>query len=284
MANNDLARAVYPVPPTLAQLLEDSTAAPSSLSIIYTEDEKAHIIHQSLTHLLENSIHALDQWYFATPPDLRSALEGHRTCLRLSTASNSYSGTSNGSTSSSSITITDLGVGMTRADLINLLGVGRPIPPQYKRDPSESNPGGDISGASTMSNINGSDAKSSTTTITTRQERIWHRKRLRQQRQRSSSRSGSTISTSTIEEDEDTINNTGEVDEGGEADVNVETDDARSLHSRLASVSQHVPPKEVVGGFYAAACALGVGVKVGTKVGGSRIVDFLFMESRAQPI
>lgn len=228
----------YPVPPDLAQLLEESTRFPPSWN---TDDDKLLFlaVHQSLSSILENAIHALDQWYFATPPRLR--LE-NRTCLRIS-----CTGTKN----TESITITDLGVGMTRADLINLLGVGRPIPPNsngnsnnctgnWRTTPRESSSSGDA--ASIISN----DSKS------TRQERMWHRKRFRQQ-QRGISFS-STISASTIDEEEE-----GDILHGPPHSAA----DVESSELTLLPIS---PLKNIIGGFYAAVCAVAIGVKVATKV------------------
>jgi hypothetical protein len=247
--SNDLSRACYPVPPNLAQLLEDyssTTNTNAACSNSLNSDEKALIVQQSLTHLLENAIHALDEWYFGAPPHLRSALAGHRTCLRLSC-------------SNKSITITDLGVGMTRADLINILGVGRPIPPShhnYYYTGAIVSPGGYSTASSTSRRSTIGEEVGAESGTTTRQERIWNRKRLRNQQLQLSSRSTISI-TSTIEEDEE--DNTAKKEGDGLEE--------EARFSSRGILSQHLPPKEILGGFYAAVCALGVGVKVGTKVG-----------------
>jgi hypothetical protein len=112
---HSVARATYPVPPPLAKLLQDATSS-SNMSFVDSP-------MQALTNILDNSIQALDQWYFGSLPSVRKALM-HRTCLRISAHSH---------TDQQTLTITDLGIGMTRADLINLLGVGRPIQAALRR-------------------------------------------------------------------------------------------------------------------------------------------------------
>lgn len=256
-----ISRTTYPVPPSLARALDELTSSSSSRFASLMEDNDHHhqqqtatataVLQKGLSYILENAIHALDRWYFATSPDVRSELS-HRTCLRLSS-----------DPSNASITITDLGIGMTRADLINLLGVGRPFPPNALSSTNSSEGDDDSSIKSTASN-------SSRSSSTSRLDRIWNRKRIRQQQQQqnvsrtvdasgrgkdrsrgrgvggfSSISSRSTISTSTIDEEEHVIPKEDE-------------NDHVVMESTLS--------KEWLGGFYAAVASLAVGVRVATKV------------------
>jgi hypothetical protein len=104
---HSIERASYPLRPNLSKMLQANAGDKKSSSSFSKKETAA----QALTNILENSIEALDRWYFSVNAKTRRTLS-HRTCLRISASGGE------------SVTITDLGVGMTRADLINLLGVG----------------------------------------------------------------------------------------------------------------------------------------------------------------
>jgi hypothetical protein len=168
---------------------------------------------------MDNSISALDQWYFGNLPSVRQALT-HRTCLRVSMDPLQHT-----------LTITDLGIGMTRADLINLLGVGRPM-------------------ANTP------------------------RQRKTKQKQRIASRSTSS-STISSEDDEDDY----------EDDTDDEEEEGQVQQAAAAAEAAAEDPQQPllrcktndIGGFYAAVCALAVGVKVSTKVRKQKATQFNFL-------
>jgi hypothetical protein len=168
----------------------------------------------ALQNLIENAIQALDQWYFTALPKQRTACAWtHRTCLRVSTCHEH-----------NSLTITDAGIGMTRADLINVLGVGRPQQqPQSQQQPNRKN-------------HNRKPAK----------------------------RTGSSATTSTSdEEDNDNDNDNDDEEEDSCENLNATSDE--NNNDRMQPQIPRCKTNDI-GGFYAALCTLGVGVKVGTKV------------------
>ena len=177
---HSVSHASYPIPQPLSRILQASM----SLSHIDDDDESNHqkVVETedtatALGELLENALQSIDALYFSAPPKVRALPEWkHRTCLRISASSQHKT-----------ITICDLGVGMTRADLINMLGVGRPL----------------NSASASGSGATGKKASSS--------------------------------------------------EESEESDGDEE--------NQVVSCK-----KTVLGGFYSALCALGVGVRVGTKV------------------
>jgi hypothetical protein len=74
-----------------------------------------------LQQIIENSMTALDTWFFTATPEIWKALGPHWMCLHVSCTDGR-------------ITITDLGVGLTRADLINLLGIGKYHVPKKNKE------------------------------------------------------------------------------------------------------------------------------------------------------
>jgi len=113
MANHDTSYYAFPLPVASALSLccNSSSSPPSSLSSIPT----------SVSALIGNAFYALDTLFFSTPAKVR-AKNSFKTIkltirihLTLPTA-----------TTPAVLHITDLGAGMTRADLINVLGVGSP--------------------------------------------------------------------------------------------------------------------------------------------------------------
>jgi hypothetical protein len=122
------------------------------------------------------------------------------------------------------LTLTDLGVGMTRADLINTLGIGK-----QQLQPSSAAP------AKESEKSNGD---------------------------------------STDEEDDDSSDDDDEEEEGGGDDDQSEDIFQSTADQQPAKPGQQQQAnseflkckREDIGGFYAALCALGLGVRVGTKV------------------
>ena len=71
-------------------------------------------LEQAMEQLLRNAFVAMDSMFFSTPAWQRKRPSfQHRTCIRIST-----------NIQQQTLTITDLGIGMTRSDLINSLGAG----------------------------------------------------------------------------------------------------------------------------------------------------------------
>jgi hypothetical protein len=117
--NTHIQRALYPLTSGLSKVLKVATGGVESSTATVLHKESPHT---ALQNVFQNCMTSLDQWYFSCSPVERKALQAHRTCLRVSTDEKD-----------NSVTITDLGVGMTRADLINLLGVGK-YHPQRKQE------------------------------------------------------------------------------------------------------------------------------------------------------
>ena len=111
-ATTNIQRARYPLTSGLVSILERATSLQAS--------SPAAEVERGLQQIIENSMTSLDSWFFTSSPEIRKALGPHRTCLRFSCKDGR-------------LTITDLGVGMTRADLINLLGVGKYHIPKNKK-------------------------------------------------------------------------------------------------------------------------------------------------------
>lgn len=103
--------ATYPIPEPLIRRLQAGVELPNVSNANRVVDDPA----DALAHLVGNAIEAMDAMYFGTPPRIRQhAAFEHRLCLRVHTDEDS-------------LTVTDLGAGMTRADLINSLGTGKAL-------------------------------------------------------------------------------------------------------------------------------------------------------------
>jgi hypothetical protein len=117
-----VSRATYPIPEPLARRLKAGILLPPSDAVSTDANANAtppprqvESLQEALTFLVGNSIEAMDAMYFATPARIRKhASFQHRLCLRVRADS-----------TTKTLSITDLGIGMTRADVINSLGVGR---------------------------------------------------------------------------------------------------------------------------------------------------------------
>lgn len=111
-----VSKASYPISKPLSLILNAAINSPKNIS----NDENSHInIHKEtlasgLEKLIRNAFVAIDNMYFSMEANRRDAdYFRHRLVLRIATNENDKT-----------ITITDLGSGMTRADLINSLGIG----------------------------------------------------------------------------------------------------------------------------------------------------------------
>jgi hypothetical protein len=210
-ASHSVSRAVYPIPQRVSQALtllslnnkqqQEDTASDVDVDVHHVPLKQLVVDDPTtaMTHLVENALSAMDLLYFATAPQIRQddCWQKHRTCLRVQ-----------GDVENGTLTITDLGIGMTRADLINMLGVGR-------------------SNNDTTTGNNNNMSRSAP----------------------------SSVASSDDDDDDDDVSDNDEEDDEEAAPAPKPTE-STVLHCQ----------KNDLGGFYAALCALGVGVRVGTKV------------------
>lgn len=105
-STTNVSQATYPLPKPLVERLE---------AAMRSETTHVDSLTEALGHLVGNALEAMDSMYFATPAKVRKhpAFQ-HRLCLRITT-----------NATEQTLSITDLGSGMTRTDLINSLGIGR---------------------------------------------------------------------------------------------------------------------------------------------------------------
>ena len=99
----------YPIPQPLSELLTQAHHNSSSCLL----DSIPHCVEE----LVGNAFHALDAMFFSTPGSVRTSCPAFmaRMVVRVELKNDG---------NSAQLSITDLGVGMTRADLINVFGVG----------------------------------------------------------------------------------------------------------------------------------------------------------------
>jgi hypothetical protein len=214
-----VSRAKYPIPEPLVRRLKAGILLPVSAEAapnVATADASStatprvvESLQEALTFLVGNSIEAMDAMYFAAPARMRKhASFQHRLCLRVRADS-----------AAKTLSITDLGVGMTRADVINSLGVGR---------------------AGLLASSRRQKSKEMAELEADLEEEVDETEEEDDMEE--------TTEGDDVESDDD------EDDEGEES----EADDEGSPES--------MPCRAVdLGGFYAALCALGTGVRVGTK-------------------
>ena len=181
-------------------------------------------MENALRQLLSNAWEAIDQMYFATPSKTRQRESfQHRTCVRIACSSDPSNG-------GGYISITDMGTGMTRADLINALGIGRLSHRAHaaskrlidpKDLPSVEEGGGDDDDTGSLEDTEDSDDYDETTD----------------------------------DDEEDPAD-----DENGAEPIKIEEENDAPKDIILPCCGQDI------GGFYSALCSLGVGVNVGAKV------------------
>jgi hypothetical protein len=219
-SSSNIHHATYPLPQPLALLLE---AVAASNAAAHKESKQT-----ALFQILSNALQAIDRLYFSESSSIRTSdWFVHRTCLRIRVSHGS------------SITITDLGTGMTRADLINALGIGRLSrqAAQYvvKHGTAAANKQQDDVDENIDENIDGDPVQDS--------------------------ESEDVVGVDAKEEDGETVDTDDDQNDDDDETSDNDADDDDSL----------LPCMEAdIGGFYAALCALGVGVTIGTKVSFSR--------------
>ena len=233
---HNVSRATYPLPEPLSQRLKVCIVRMNEKASDGDEPGSGPPITDSvteaLTQLLGNSMEAIDTMYFATPARIRKhdAFQ-HRLCLRVQA-----------DVASKTLTLTDLGAGMTRADLINSLGIGRaglqPTKiPKNGGDGNESSDSMDVDDGTGAGKGDDDDDESQTGESSSAGEE----------------EEGATSS------DEDIINAT---DDGEESSSAME--DTVLLPSTTKGNAMSCRSADL-GGFYGALCALGTGAIVSTK-------------------
>jgi hypothetical protein len=225
MSSSSIQHATYPLPQPLTLLLEASIGPHQKQHDCSKEPKSA-----ALSQLIGNALEAMDRLYFSTVANERSAdWFLHRTCLRINV-------------SPTSISITDLGAGMTRADLINSLGIGR-LSKKAMR----------VAAAMTKLIVKNNNNKKH------QQQGDDDNNELRDEEPIIEE------DTTTVEdngEKEETDQDTDDTDDDGDDDDDDDDDDEEEADDK-----EVLPCLEAdIGGFYSALCALGVGVTIGTKV------------------
>ena len=229
---HSIAHASYPLPPTLSRVLKLAILGGSSPrgSPPSAQQDQSILLESptdALQHLVENALAAMDLMYFSTPSKIRQdpTCMQHRLCLRVAT-----------NAQDKTLTITDLGCGMTRADLINMLGVGKA---GHSNNPVGHRPKRRIS--------SGTNSTSGTATSDEDDDE------------------DEEYNDDETQDDEDDLD---EDDDSGEEDSFRRRLDGTAVPDKDSTISCK---KSDIGGFYSALCTLGRGVKVGTKVGKFKI-------------
>ena len=221
---------------------------------------------EALAQLVGNSIEALDAMYFATPARIRKhPAFSHRLCLRV-----------RASPTDGTLSLTDLGVGMTRADLINSLGIGRANLLSSSSSSLEVSSNGRSSNNNNNNHNNGSASRGVAVAAAAAAVPAHH---------------SSTASRA------DTDSTATDIDEEEEDLLDDDYDDQQQHHHPRDEPPQPLPPASSsaasngiskplpshsllscratdLGGFYAALCSLGVGVRVGTKAKHDEYYEF----------
>jgi hypothetical protein len=220
--SHHISRASYPIPQPLVQRLKAGILLPNQ----GFRERQVESLHDGLAQLVSNSIEAMDAMYFATPPQIRQhSCFQHRLCVRIRVDPEAQT-----------ISITDLGIGMTRADLINSLGVGR--------------------SAGLESSSNGYESRNRSTSQTEEED----------QSTAEDSDSSDDELDQTDDDDETGIEEESEAQDGNEGNPEY-------IITKEPSISKNTSEDNTVlrckakdlGGFYAALCSLGTGVCVRTK-------------------
>lgn len=232
-AQHNVSRASYPLPrPLVLRLQRGGLLLPSSST---TPRPAVESISEALTQLVGNAIEAVDAMYFATPPRLRKhpAFQ-HRLCLRITA-----------NAAARTLSLTDLGSGMTRADLINTLGMGK--------------------AGMTAGQTKRSDATADSREETTDEDE-WDYTDEEEE-----------TSDSVVQEEEEEQEQEEESEE--EEEMSETHDETAEMNggpvengvALAAETEANIPLESLgclqkdIGGFYAALCTLGTGARVGTK-------------------
>ena len=282
-STSHVSSASYPISQPLATILRTVVAAKatdadanvdadidnSSSAEITIETETLETAFQAL---VSNSLSAIDTTYFSTPSNLRSHSSfQHRTVIRIST--DAERGT---------LTITDLGTGMTRSDVINCLGCGGVLSDDAVKIARVLSSG---AGAGSGGASNGSGSGSG---HNTRDDNNGDEDSVSSDDSSSASSATSTVSDSEIDSDDHAAKDIAGIDitdEDAGDDDDDDDDDEHQKHDEPMNLgSDHyndhdrngggkkkrtikVPAQaKDIGSFYAAMCALAEEVEIGTKV------------------
>jgi hypothetical protein len=227
-----------------------------STSLFQVEKETQEI---AVAQLLKNAWSALDRMYFQSKSSIRQATWfAHRMCVRISIipVHTIETQNQNGDTCQmfhNAISVTDCGVGMTRSDLINSLGIGR----TSRR----------VNAIGRHLLGNRKISKDETTFGLDCNEESSHQEELSQNVSERVDCVEESVETSETEEDfhdDHEYENSDDIeDETDREDNDGSTSDECLENSDMIII----PCRETdIGGFFAAVCALGVGVTIGTKV------------------
>lgn len=226
--------ASYPLSKPLAEILQRAIVAKgqdqsNASQCIYVVKERAE---NALQELIRNCFVAIDDVFFSTSPSQRNhpAFQ-HRLCIRISTCQ-----------TTKTLSITDNGSGMTRSDLINSLGIGSRISSKTARviralSSNQKQP------KTKNGNVFDSELDEDTDVddIT------------------------STSSSDTDDDDDyDTKNVVMKDEESTLEDMVYGDENNKQDGSDIASINLPCRAQDI-GGFYAALCALGTEVEIGTK-------------------
>jgi hypothetical protein len=206
-STTNVTHATYPLPQPLVERLE--VAMRSETALIDS-------LSDAMSHLVGNAVEAMDAMYFATPANIRKhpAFQ-HRLCLRITA-----------NPTEQTLSVTDMGAGMTRTDLINSLGIGR---------------AGLIS--STAKNTKSAVLDDSST---------------------STDDEGDHSDESSVATDGDENDQEDKEEVKSDSDVSIPMEEA-PVTTEAASTTALDCRSKSLGGFYAAFCSLGTGMRVCTK-------------------
>jgi hypothetical protein len=212
----------------------------------------------AVAQLLKNAWAALDRMYFQTSSPIRQATWfAHRTCVRISIAPVHTSDNQRSNACQilqNAFSITDCGVGMTRSDLINSLGIGR----TSRR----------VNAIGKLLLENRTLSKDDKTCEPIQGEESSQLDEETQTTSENIDFNEGSIETSVTEEDihdDHEYENSDEIED--ETDREEDNDGSTSDECLENADIFILPCKETdIGGFFAAVCALGFGVNIGTKV------------------
>jgi hypothetical protein len=252
---HSIERATYPLPPPLTLRLKAAILpqlAPSNKPYVTVNVDAPVVLIETpataLQYLVENSLTAMDLMYFATPATIRqdSICMSHRLCLRIAT-----------NRTLKTLTITDLGIGMTRADMINILGVGRTM----NNGPAAIHGRSDADGAAKR-RVSTSTNSTSGTASSDDDDDEEDDDDDDNDDTNDNDNDATQDDDETAEEDDDHDNQSS--DRHGKKNNNNNNSSKNNHHHNNANTLSC--KKTDLGGFYSALCAIGMGVKVGTKV------------------
>ncbi|GKY93096.1 hypothetical protein MPSEU_000277800 [Mayamaea pseudoterrestris] len=208
---HNVSRATYDLPAPLRDRLQAGVLFPEAPESRKNE-RIVETIPNALAQLVSNSIEAMDTVFFSVPGRVRQhpAFQ-HRLCIRIRANSDT-----------NTLSLTDLGCGMTRADLINLLGTSKAVPSST-----------DFYSSTNGSKLSGSDTEEDSTT----------------------------------EDEADVSGDDNDNESTQEHATEGDDTDASAADGKVVDKNQRAQSclAKDIGGFYAALCSLGTGIRIGTK-------------------